>query len=127
MPAIERFTVAGHAAPAGHYSPAVAYGDLVFVSGQLPAEPDGTHRPDAAFDAQTRKALTNLFAALAAAGSSPEKVLKVTVFMVGAENWPVFNAIYAEMFGASKPARSAVPVPALNRGYLVEVEAVAVR
>ncbi len=47
--------------------------------------------------------------------------------MVGVENWPVFNAIYADIFGASRPARAVVPVTALHHGCLIEIEAVAVR
>jgi 2-iminobutanoate/2-iminopropanoate deaminase len=61
------------------------------------------------------------------AGSSPERVLRVTAYVVGVENWPVFNRIYAELFGAAKPARTVVPVPELHHGYLVEIEAVASR
>ena len=45
----------------------------------------------------------------------------------GRQNWPAFNRIYAEMFGDAKPARTVVPVPELHHGYLVEVEAIAVR
>jgi len=51
-------------------------------------------------------------------------VLKVTAYLVGVENWPEFNRIYAEIFGASRPARSVVPVPGLHHGYLIEIEAI---
>ena len=113
--------------PAGHYSPAIAYGDLVFVSGQLPVQPDGSHRPDLPFEAQARQVLDNLFAVLAAAGSAPERVLKVTVYIAAIEHWPAFNSIYADYFGEARPARAVVPVPELHYGYLIEVEAVAAR
>jgi len=62
-----------------------------------------------------------------AAGSGPDRVLKVTAFIVGIENWPAFNAVYAELMGAHKPARAVVPVPALNHGCLLEIECVAAR
>lgn len=127
MSDIERIAVPGYAPPAGHYSPAVAWRDLVFVSGQLPVRPDGTHTSDQPFEAQARQVLANLFAALAAAGSSPERVLKVTVYVAGIAHWPEFNRLYAEAFGDAKPARAVVPVPELHHGYLVEVEAVATR
>ena len=127
MSDIDRIAVPGHAPPAGHYSPAVAWRDLVFVSGQLPVRADGTHTADQPFEAQARQVLANLFAALAAAGSSPERVLKVTVYIVGIGHWPEFNRLYAEAFGEAKPARAVVPVPELHHGYLVEVEAVAAR
>ena len=51
----------------------------------------------------------------------------MTAYIAGVENWPAFNRIYAEVFGEAKPARTVVPVPELHHGYLVEVEAIAVR
>lgn len=114
-------------APAGHYSQAVAYKDLVFVSGQLAPRPDGSHTAHEPFAVQARQALDNLLAVLAAAGCGPADVLKVTAYLVGAAHWPGFNAIYAEVFGPHRPARAVVPVPELHHGYLIEIEAVAVR
>ncbi len=112
-------------APAGHYVQATVCGGLVYVSGQLPVRPDGTHAPEATFDDQARRALDNLLAIVEAAGSSPERILKITAYIVGVENWPEFNAIYAATLGDIKPARVVVPVPELHYGYLVEIEAVA--
>jgi 2-iminobutanoate/2-iminopropanoate deaminase len=113
--------------PAGHYSQGLVHGNLVFVSGQLPVRPDGAHTASEPFDTQARQAIANLLAVLRAAGSRASDVLKVTVYIVGVEHWPALNRIYAEAFGPTKPARSVVPVPALHHGYLVEIEAVAVR
>jgi 2-iminobutanoate/2-iminopropanoate deaminase len=114
-------------APAGHYSQAAAYKDLVFVSGQLAPRPDGSHTADEPFGVQARQALDNLIVVLAAAGCGPADVLKVTAYLAGATHWPDFNAIYAEVFGPHKPARAVVPVPELHHGYLIEIEAVAIR
>jgi 2-iminobutanoate/2-iminopropanoate deaminase len=114
-------------APAGHYAQAVTFGNLIFVSGQLAARADGTHAADETFEVQTRVVLANAFAILRAAGSAPERVLKVTAYIAGVEHWPTFNRIYAEMFGEWRPARSVVPVPELHHGYLVEVEVIAAR
>ena len=113
--------------PGGHYSAATAFGDLVFVSGQLPVLADGTHDPTAPFDDQARRAVGNLLAVLRAAGSSPERVLKVTAYVAGIDHWPAFNRVFAELFGDARPARAIVPVPPLHHGYLVEVEAIATR
>lgn len=124
---IDRISVPGRVPPTGHYSAATAWHDLVFVSGQLPTRADGTHTAEEAFEIQARQVLDNLLAVLAAAGSSPAHVLKVTAYIVGVEHWPAFNAVYADIFGEAKPARAIVPVPELHHGYLVEVEAVAVR
>jgi len=124
---IERIATEDAAAPGGHYSQATAWGDLVFVSGQLPVGCDGVHRADRPFEEQARQALANLLAIVRAAGSSPEEVLKVTVYIIGVEHWPAFNRAYADAFGAARPARAVVPVPELHHGYLVEIEAVAAR
>ena len=124
---IERIATDAAPAPAGHYVQATAWGALVHVSGQLGVRPDGSHTADQPFAAQARQALANLFAILAAAGSGPGGVLKVTAYIDGVEHWPEFNRLFAEAFGAARPARAVVPVPGLHHGYLIEVEAVAVR
>jgi len=124
--AIEPISCAATAPPGGHYSAAAAYGDLVFISGQLPVAPDGSHLADRDFDTQVRQALENLLAVAAAAGSGPDGLLKVTAYIVGVENWPHFNRVYADMLGDHRPARAVVPVPELHHGYLIEVEAVAI-
>jgi 2-iminobutanoate/2-iminopropanoate deaminase len=51
----------------------------------------------------------------------------MTVYIVGIENWPAFDSLYAEALGSAKPARSVVPVPELHHGYLIEIEAIAAR
>lgn len=113
--------------PAGHYSQATVHEGLIFVAGQLGVLPDGTHRPGAPMEAQARQALENVLAIVRAAGSAPERVLKVNVYIVGVEHWPAFNKVYAELFGDARPARAVIPVPELHHGYLVEVDAVAAR
>jgi 2-iminobutanoate/2-iminopropanoate deaminase len=116
------------AAPAGgHYSQGVRHGDLIYVSGQLPIAPDGTHHSEADFEQQARLAIRNMIAVVEAAGGSAATLLKVTVYLVGVGNWPRFNTVYAEILGDARPARSVVPVLELHYGYLVEVDAVAAR
>jgi len=127
MASIDRITTADAPKPAGHYSQACGYRDLVFVSGQLPVSLEGKARADLSVEEQVRLALGNMLAIVKAAGSGPDRVLKVTAFIVGVENWPAFNRVYAELFGESRPARSVVPVPSLHHGCVVEVEAIAVR
>ncbi len=113
--------------PAGHYAQGIAYRDLFFVSGQLPVSLEGKARPDLSFEEQVKLALGNLIAIVEAGGSGKSQVLKVTAFIVGVENWPAFNAVYAKTFGDWRPARSVVPVPALHHGCLIELEAIAAR
>lgn len=109
----------------GHDAQAIMHAGLVYISGQLPIAPDGGHRPDADFDGQARQAISDLIAVAEAAGASVEDLLKVTVYIVGVANWPRYNAVYAEMLGAVRPARSVVPVPEMHYGYLVEIDAIA--
>jgi 2-iminobutanoate/2-iminopropanoate deaminase len=114
------------ARPGGHYSHATRFGDLVFTSGQLGVRPDGSHTVELPFEEQARQALRNMLAALRAAKAEPADILKVTAYIAGVDHWPRFNAVYAEVMGEAKPARTVVPVGELHYGYLVEVDAIAV-
>lgn len=125
--AIETIVTDAAPKPGGHYAQATATGDLLFVAGQLPVRPDGTHLSDAPFEEQARQALANLLAIVRAGGSGPERVLKVNVYIVGIDHWPAFNRVYAELFGDARPARAVIPVPELHFGYLVEIDCVAAR
>ena len=127
MTGIDRISTQHAPKPAGHYSQGVGCGDLIFVSGQLPVSLEGKALADRSFEEQVRVALGNLLAIVKAGGSGPDRVLKVTAFLVGVENWPAFNRIYAELFGDARPARSVVPVPSLHHGCLIEIEAIAAR
>ena len=111
--------------PFGHYSQAVEHNGLIYVSGQLPALADGTHDATAPFEVQAARALSSLDAILKDAGSSTKYLLKVTAYIVGVENWPRFNQVYAQYLGDARPARSVVPVPELHHGYLIEIDAIA--
>ena len=112
-------------APAGHYSQAVAAGGLVFLSGILPAR-DGV-APDASFEDQCASVFEQCEKVLRAAGCGVNDVVQCTAYLAGVEHWPAFNGIYARVFGAHKPARAVVPVPALHYGFLVEIQLVAQR
>jgi 2-iminobutanoate/2-iminopropanoate deaminase len=117
--------VPGNAKPGGHYSHAVVAGGFVFVAGQLPIALDGARLVNAAFAEQVRQVLANVDAALAAAGSSRQRLVQVRVYVTDIALWPEFNSLYAAWLGEHRPARAVVPVPALHFGLLVEVEAVA--
>ena len=112
-------------APAGHYSQGIVAGRHVYISGQLPIRADGAPLPDSSFEAQAAQAIKNMLEILAAAGGSAERLVRVTAYIVGVDNWPRFNAVYAEMLPNVRPARTVVPVPELHHGFLVEIDAVA--
>ena len=113
--------------PTGPYVQALTGAGLIFVSGQLPIRSDGTGLQQEDFAAQARQALANVFAIVRAGGSTPNRILKVTAFIVGLEHSSQFNTVYAEAFGAHRPTRSMVTAPQLPGGYLVEIEAIALR
>jgi len=97
---------------------------LVFTSGQLGLVPDTGELPDGV-EPQTRQALANLAAVLAAAGSGMDRIVKTTIFLANMADFGTVNGIYAEAFDVAPPARSTVEVAALPLGGLVEIEAVA--
>jgi len=123
----EMWPVEGGTRAGGHYSSAFVAGDLIFLSGQLPVLPNGAHAPDAGFDVQAERAVANLLVAAAAAGAAPQQIVRVCVYIAGIGYWPNFDRIYARHFGSHRPARTVVPVPGLHYGYLVEIDAVAIR
>jgi reactive intermediate/imine deaminase len=114
------------APPGGHYSHAAVAQGLVFVAGQLPITPAGVKLVDEPFEVQARQVLANVEGALRAAGSSVDRLVQVRVYIVDLQQWPAFNALYAQWTGAHRPARAVVPVPGLHHGLQIEVEAVAV-
>ena len=109
----------------GPYSQGRISGNLVFVSGQLGADPDGALAPT--FEEQARNCFKHLAAILEEGGSSLAKVQKATVFLSDMENFAAFNAIYAEHFSAPYPARSCFEVARLPKDALVEIEVIAER
>lgn len=112
-------------APVGPYSQAVSAGGFLYVSGQLGLPPTGGDLP-ATFDAQVRAVLDNLLAVLKHGGSSAADVVKTTCFLADMDDFPAFNAVYAEYFDTEPPARSCVAVKTLPKNALVEIEAIAV-
>ena len=112
-------------APAGHYSQAVVYNDLIFISGQLPINPETKEKITGTIEEQAHQTLKNVKAILEAAGSNLQNVLKTTVYISDISLWGPVNEIYAEYFGNHKPARAIVPTRELHHGFKIEVEAVA--
>ena len=113
--------------PGGHYSQAVVHNDLVFISGQLPVDPLSGNQVGTSIEEQTRQVLNNLEAILKAAGSSAERVLKITVYISDISLWGRVNAVYSEFFRDHRPARAVVPTKELHFGFQVEMDAIATR
>jgi 2-iminobutanoate/2-iminopropanoate deaminase len=123
----ERTVVHTSSAPAalGPYSQGIAAAGLLFVAGQLPADPATSAIPDG-IESQTRQSLSNVATILEAGGSSLASVVKTTVFLKNMNDFAAMNAVYATFFTAAPPARSTIEVARLPRDVLIEVEAIAV-
>jgi 2-iminobutanoate/2-iminopropanoate deaminase len=116
---------AGGPPAVGPYSPGVVANGFLFVSGQIPLNPNtGTLVTDS-FAAQVRQTLDNLRSVVEAAGSTLQDVVKVTIFLVDLGNFDELNCIYAEYFSESKPARATVQAARLPKNVAVEMEAIA--
>jgi reactive intermediate/imine deaminase len=114
-------------APVGPYNQAVKAAGVLYCSGQIALDPaTGAMVGGGDVEAETRQVLTNLKAVLEAGGSSPQQVLRTTVFLADLDDFARVNAIYAEMFGEGvSPARACVEVAALPKGARVEIDAIA--
>jgi len=109
----------------GPYSQAVKIGNMVYLSGQIGLDPKTGNLVEG-FEAQVRRALTNLQAVLRAAGTDFNGVLRSGVYLIDLANFQKLNEIYAEFFGDHKPARSTIGVAQLPKGASVEIDLIAV-
>ena len=127
MTSIDDVDVPNYPAPHSPYSHAVVAGGFVFVSGQIAVRPGGdpTQAMGQTMQEQTRQALRNVQTILEAAGSSLEKVVKVTVLLARPDLYKEMNEAYAEFFPGRKPARSMVRFGADIPGVLVAIDAIA--
>ena len=112
--------------PVGPYAQAVQTGQLLFVSGQVGLEPETSAITAQDVEAQTERVLRNVAAVIAAAGGSPQQIVKTTIFLTDMDEFARVNGVYAKFFGEHRPARSTVEVSRLPLGAKVEIEAIAV-
>ncbi len=109
----------------GPYSQAIRANGFIFCSGQIPIDPAAGAVVATTAEEQTRQAITNLRNVLEAAGSGLDKVVKTTVFISDMVDFAAVNGVYAELFGATKPARSCVQAARLPKDVKIEIEAIA--
>jgi 2-iminobutanoate/2-iminopropanoate deaminase len=121
----KEFRVDGLSEPLSHYTDAVRFGDLLFVSGVAPLDVEGRLVGPGDPVAQTRQIFLNLQRVLDAAGASFADVLKVTVFLTDVGDRTKINPVRQEFFGAARPASTLIGVRELAvPGMRVEIEAV---
>ena len=116
------------AAPAaiGPYSQAVRCGDTVYLSGQIPLDPQTMELVGGDIAAQSRRVFDNLEAVCEAAGGSLAQIARIGIYLTDLSNFAAVNSVMAEYFAAPYPARSTIGVASLPRGAQVEVDAVLV-
>ena len=123
----EAVITASAPSPVGPYNQAVRAGELLFCSGQIALDPQsGAMVGDGDVELETKQVLSNLEAVLVAGGSSPQLVVRTTVFFADLADVGKVNALYAEMFGTGiSPARACVEVAALPKDARVEIDCIA--
>ncbi len=109
----------------GPYSQGIRAGSFIFVSGQIPIDPESGELVCGHIKEQTRQVLENLKNILEAGGSSLDKVVKTTIYLASMDNYKDVNEVYAEFFGKIKPARATVEAARLPKDVGVEIEAIA--
>ncbi len=119
-------TVNTDKAPAaiGPYSQAVIASNMLYVSGQIPLDPNTGETVEGNTAAQTKRVLENLKAVTEAAGSSMSNVVKVTIYLTDMQQFSVVNEIYGTYFSAPYPARACVEVSKLPKSVNVEMDAI---
>ena len=108
----------------GAYSQAIKVGQVVYISGQIPLDPDTMNIVDEGIRAQTHRVFNNLAAIAREGGGSLEDIVKLTVFLTDLSDFAVVNEVMAEHFNPPYPARAAVGVAALPKGVPIEIDAI---
>ena len=107
------------------YSQAIAFGELVFVSGQLAVDPESGSLVEGGIEEQTERVLANLRAILEEAGSSLQNLVKTTIYLADLGDFAAMNDVYGRHVAGEPPARATIEVSALPSGALIEIEAIA--
>lgn len=126
---MNRLAVSTEKAPAaiGTYSQAIACGDTVYLSGQIPLAPGSSALVEGDVAAEVRQIFDNLAAVAEAAGGSLDHLVKLTVYLVDLGDFGTVNDVMARRFREPFPARAAVQVAGLPKGARVEIDAIMVR
>ena len=124
---MQKITTDQAPAAIGPYSQAIEDSDWLFLSGQIPLDPETGRLVEGDIEDQTRRVIQNIQAVLEAAGASLESVRKATVFVTDLADFGRINHVYQTFFGSVAPARSTVQVAALPLGASIEIEVIARR
>jgi 2-iminobutanoate/2-iminopropanoate deaminase len=122
---IERPELPGSPDAQGPYSPVVRVGGFLFVSGQGPIDAATNEFVLGSIEEQTRLTIENVRSILVSYGSSLANVVKCSVFLADASDFSAMNQVYAEYFGAAKPARTTVAATLVEPGMKIEIDCIA--
>lgn len=111
---------------AGPYSPGLKVNELVFLSGQIPADPQTGDVVTGSIQVLTVRCLDNLKLVLQAAGLSVDDIVKTTVYLQDMNDFSEMNEAYGQYFDAQKPARTTIEVARLPRDVRIEIDAIAI-
>ncbi len=119
--------IPGAPAPIGPYSQAIHIKDTLYVSGQIPADPQTGEIVNKTIEASTKQVMDNIVALLGAANMTVDNVVKCSIFLKDLENFTRVNEVYASYFGEIPPARETVQVARLPKDVDVEISCIAVK
>ena len=108
----------------GPYSQAVQWGDVVFISGQIPLDPENGQLNNATFEDETNQVLDNLEAICQEAGGTLDHILKLTIYLTDLSNFDVVNSIMASRFSEPFPARATLEISKLPKEVSIEIDAI---
>lgn len=129
MSEYEKKVISTQKAPAaiGPYSQAIGFGNLLFISGQIPVNPETGETIKGDIEDQTVQIMTNLKAILESAEMGLQDVVKTTIFLRKLEDFDRVNNVYKSYFESNPPARTTVGVSRLPKDADIEIEAIACR
>ena len=108
----------------GPYSQAVQWGDVVFISGQIPLDPENGQLNNATFEDETNQVLDNLEAICQEAGGTLDHILKLTIYLTDLSKFDVVNSIMASRFSEPFPARATLEISKLPKEVSIEMDAI---
>lgn len=112
--------------PAGHYSQAIKHSGLLYVSGQLPIDPDSGDKITGDIQTQARRVFDNLELILEQANTDINQVLKLVIYISNVAFWDEVNKVCGEYFTDHKPVRTIVPTRDLHFGFNIEIDCIAI-
>ncbi|MCD8552862.1 MAG: RidA family protein [Seleniivibrio sp.] len=111
----------------GPYSQAIITGNMLFVSGQIPLDPETMKVVEGGIKEQSKRSVESLLSVVEDAGFGKKSIAKVTIFIKNMDDFGIINEIYSDFMGDHRPARAVVEVARLPKDVLIEIECICVK